>query len=97
MSDYGSDGSDCQTESTPCKNLQTVLNRAADGADIYVTSDELSLDAVHDKFEVPWWSYLDDCCEVKSSFSYSISRLNGRRFTLTCICKYNLLLNVRLL
>ena len=38
VSDEGSDRYNCQTESTPCKNLQTVLDRASDGAEIYVTS-----------------------------------------------------------
>ena len=44
VSDGGSDQNDCHTESTPCRNLQTVLGRAADGAAIYVTSTTLSLD-----------------------------------------------------
>ena len=48
VSDKGSDRYDCQTESTPCKNLQTALNRASDGAEIYVTSATLSLDLVYD-------------------------------------------------
>ena len=43
----GSDKSNCQTESTPCKNLQTVLDRASDGAEIYVTSEILSLNLVY--------------------------------------------------
>ena len=30
VSDEGSDMYNCQTESTPCKNLQTVLDRASD-------------------------------------------------------------------
>ena len=36
VSDEGSDRDNCQTESTPCKNLQTVLDRASDGAEIFV-------------------------------------------------------------
>ena len=48
VSDEGSDRDNCQTESTPCKNLQTVLNRASDHAEIYVTSQTLSLDLVKD-------------------------------------------------
>ena len=34
VSDERSDDNDCQTECTPCKNLQTVLDRASDGADL---------------------------------------------------------------
>ena len=48
MSDYGSDENDCHSVSAPCRSLQTVLNRAADGADIYVTSDTLSIDGSRD-------------------------------------------------
>ena len=44
MSDGGSDDNDCCLGSTPCRNLQTVLDRARDGAHIYVTSPTLSLD-----------------------------------------------------
>ena len=47
VSDYGSDTNDCHSESAPCKNLQTVLDRAADGADIYVTSTMLSICTVN--------------------------------------------------
>ena len=46
VSDEGSDDNDCHSESAPCRNLQTVLDRATDGADIYVTSDTLSLDKI---------------------------------------------------
>ena len=46
VSDEGSDIYNCQTESSPCKNLQTVLNRASDGAEIYVISQTISLDQV---------------------------------------------------
>ena len=87
MSDYGSDGNDCQTESTPCKNLQTVLDRASDGADIYVISDKLSLNAVHSQVWYPTFIGIYDCCEVNSSLSYNISRLGGTRFSLNCSCK----------
>ena len=59
VSDNGSDVNNCKTVSTPCKNLQTVLDRASDHADIYicVTSDTLSLDLVNDNFwcKMPWW------------------------------------------
>ena len=32
VSDDGSDDNDCHSASTPCRNLQTVLDRATDGA-----------------------------------------------------------------
>ena len=41
LSEFGSDDNDCHSEVTQCKNLQTVLDRATDGADIYVTSEKL--------------------------------------------------------
>ena len=68
MSDEGSDENDCSTESTPCQNLQIVLDRASDGADIYVTSDTLSLED----------------CKVNSSLSYNIMRINGEKFSVIC-------------
>ena len=57
VSDEGSDQYNCQTESTPCKNLQTVLDRASDGAEIYVTSETLSLDLVNDTvwYKMAYW------------------------------------------
>ena len=73
MADEGSDQNDCHTESTPCQNLQTVLNRAMDGADIYVTSDTLLLQKKRFYH-----------CEVKSSLSYNIQRINGGKFNVTC-------------
>ena len=68
VSDNGSDQNDCPMQSTPCQNLQTVLDRAMDGADIYVTSDTLSL--------YP--------CKVNSSLSYNIMRINGEKFSMMC-------------
>ena len=41
LSEFGSDDNDCRSEFTECKNLQTVLDRATDGADICVTSEML--------------------------------------------------------
>ena len=79
ISDSGSDDNDCHTESAPCKNLQTVLDRATDGADIYVTSDTLSLDAVHSQDELG-----NDYCEVNSSKSYNISTTHGTTFEFNC-------------
>ena len=47
VSDDGSDANHCHVPTVPCKNLQTVLDRAAkmygDDAQIYVTSTVLTL------------------------------------------------------
>ena len=74
VSDYGSDDNDCHSASAPCRNLQTVLDRATDVADIYVTSDTLTLDGHRNKYG----------CEISSPLSYTISHLDNRMFTFTC-------------
>ena len=96
MSDSGSDENDCHTESAPCLNQQTVLDRATEGADIYVTSDTLSLDAVHRKiwinfhkyyFKRPDLSYTEEIveyCTINGSISYSISSVHGTTVNVTC-------------
>ena len=81
MSDYGSNGNDCHSASAPCRSLQTVLDRATDGADIYVTSDSFSLDGVHNVTRLPGvsgWvdSEMRNCCQLYSSLSYSLNSLN---------------------
>ena len=71
MSDYGSDDNDCHSESTQCRNLQTVLDRATDRADIYVTSQTLSLDSnINQCLPGP-------CCLVESSLSYNLYGFYG--------------------
>ena len=97
MSDYGSDENDCLSESAPCKNLQTLLDRAQDGADIYVTSLTLSLDAVYTNTTVylNYYGTMDDhyqtydCCLVAGSISYSISSISGSPVNVTCSGQYN--------
>ena len=74
MSDDGSDDNDCHSVSTPCMDLQTVLDRAADGADIYVTSNTLSLDYYGD----------DMICEIKSSLSYTLMSYHNTSIKVTC-------------
>ena len=76
VSDEGSDRDNCQTESTPCKNLQTVLNRASDGAEIYITSEIFHLDLVDETF---WYKMANGgspltgpCCLINSSLSYTL-------------------------
>ena len=69
VSDYGSDDNDCH--SAPCRNLQTVLDRATDGGDIYVTSDTLSLNS--NRIRVRVLEY----CTINSSLSYSLNSYNG--------------------
>ena len=93
VSDEGSDQYNCQTESTPCKNLQTVLDRASDGAEIYVTSETLSLDLVHDTV---WYKmgYLGtsaitgSCCLINSSLSYTLRSINETKTNIICSSKY---------
>ena len=90
VSDEGSDRDNCQTESTPCKNLQTVLNRASDGAEIYVTSETLSLDLVNDTV---WYKSVHmkikgPCCLIKSSLSYTLRSINGTKTNIICSSKY---------
>ena len=91
MSDYGSDQNDCQTESAPCKNLQTVLDRASDGADIYVTSDTLSLDGNLGRVDILRQMALNSAiaynrtsCKVYSTISYSISSLSRKGTNILC-------------
>ena len=94
MSDNGSDDNDCHSASGPCRNLQTVLDRAADGADIYVTSDSLSLDGVHN---VSWFSGISgrfdpemrNCYQLSSSLSYSLSSLHEKLVNITCAGAYS--------
>ena len=91
VSDYGSDGNDCQVESAPCRNLQTVLDRGTDGADIYVTSFTLSLHMVTEEcLKKPRFLWFKNkkltCCTVESNISYTISSYNERYFTTSC-CK----------
>ena len=74
VSDDGSDDNYCHSASAPCRNLQTVLDRAADGADIYVTSNTLSLDYDDD----------DVICEIKSSLSYTLMSYHNTSIKVTC-------------
>ena len=75
VSEFGSDDNDCHSESAPCKNLQTVLSRATDGADIYVTSRSLLLDGRHRNYFA---------CTISSPLSYTISHLYNTSFTFSC-------------
>ena len=92
VSGFISDRDNCQTESTPCKNLQTVLNRASDGAEIYVTSETLSLDLVYDTF---WYKMAfrrlpvtGSSCLINSSLSYTLRTIGGTKTKLICSSKY---------
>ena len=92
VSDEGSDKYNCQTESTPCKNLQTVLDRASDGAEIYVTSATLTLDLVYDtlwyKMAFWRWTLTKSCCLINSSLSYTLRSINGTKTNIICSSKY---------
>ena len=78
VSDNGSDVANCQTASTPCKNLQAVLNKAADGAVIYVTSTSLNLDG--GLIDVDGTSN----CLLETSVSFSIHPFNNGNVEVTC-------------
>ena len=69
VSDSGSDDNDCHSESAPCKNLQTVLDRATDGADIYITSETLSLDGE---------------CTVTTNTSVNLQSIGGSMVDMFC-------------
>ena len=84
VSDDGLDNNDCHSARTPCKNLQTVLDRATDGADIYVISPTLSLGMIIKPCHIP-----GSCCRVESSISYTITAYNETHFTPTCHRKSN--------
>ncbi len=81
MSDNGSDEDDCQTTSAPCKNLQTVLDRAGDGADIHTISPTLSLGAENCSLsnigKIP-------CCEITSNISFTLKGEKETPVELTC-------------
>ena len=94
VSDYGSDDNDCHSASAPCRNLQTVLDRAIDGADIYITSNTLSLDfMIKNKSSIPNVSkfYDFEYCVVQSNLCYSLRSYNGSLITLTCSGLYRIL------
>ena len=74
MSDDGSDDNDCHSVYAPCRNLQVVLDRATDGADIYVTSHTLSLDYIKKGWH----------CITNSSLSYTLKSLYNSTIKLTC-------------
>ena len=84
VSDNGLDNNDCHSASAPCQNLQTVLDNAKDGADIYVMSDTLSLDAVYKKT----WNWLakqmQRGCVINSSLSYNLHSLSDNLVNVTC-------------
>ena len=96
MSDNGTDNNDCHSASAPCKNLQTVLDRATDDADIYVTSDTLSLDFHRQQCEFPgqeqYYSFSVEypaehapvsCCVVNSNLTYNLNGFHGM-VAITC-------------
>ena len=92
VSDEGSDRYNCKTESTPCKNLQNVLDRASDGAEIYVTSQTISLDLVNDTvwYKMAFWSWAEtgSSCLINSSLSYTLRSISETKTNITCSSKY---------
>ena len=94
VSDEGSDANNCKTVSTPCKNLQTVLDRASDKADIYSTSDTLFLDLANDTIWYKMGSWIGhltaSCCLINSSLSYTLRSIDGTNVDILCSSKYYL-------
>ena len=87
-----SDGkNDCHSVSAPCRNLQTVLDRATDGADIYVTSDTLSLDFVIKPYYDRFYGIFE-ACTINSSLSYTVRSLSNSTIKVTCSHMYIYLL-----
>ena len=94
LSEFGSDDNDCHSEFTQCRNLQTVLERATDGADIYVTSWRLPLlrgertDAM--ALHIAWEAQKKCPVDVRISFSlrsaYRSSTDSGRDDPVTLHC-----------
>ena len=78
-SDPDSDDNDCHSASAPCRNLQIVLDRVTDGADIYVTSKALSLGGHR-------------ICVIKSKLSYTLRSLSNCTIKVTCSGMYVYLL-----
>ena len=96
VSDKGSDVNNCQRKTTPCKNLQTVLNRATDGADIYVTSETLSLDGFQNESWLPGYSMpfyhepkgFKNNCQLMSSISYTLTGIKKSFANVNCSSEY---------
>ena len=90
VSDDGSDDNDCYSESAPCKNLQTVLDRATDGANIYVTSETMSLDKVQRNvsFNIALGIFQETLsglgCIVESRISFKLSSILHSAVNITC-------------
>ena len=94
LSEFGSDDNDCHSEFTQCRNLQTVLERATDGADIYVTSRRLPLlrgettDAM--ALHIAWEAQKKCPVDVRISFSlrsaYRRSTDSGKDDPVTLHC-----------
>ena len=80
VSDNGSDLANCQTANTPCRNLQTVLNKAADGAVISVMSTSLNLDGVIISADHMRTSQ----CVLESSVSFSMQPFNNENVEVVC-------------
>ena len=100
MSDDGSDDNDCNSASAPCRNLQTVLDRATDGADIYVTSPLLSLDKSYRNVSINVAVGIVDArlsllwCIVESRISFKLSSILHSTVNITCSGMYLKYVNV---
>ncbi len=76
MSDEGNDTNNCQSQTLPCRNLQTVVDRAPDGAEIFVVSQTLSM--------ASGFVYRDKRCVIMSRKSYTVRSLHGNHVKVKC-------------
>ena len=84
LSEFGSDDNDCRSEFTECKNLQTVLDRATDGADICVTS-EMLLQRGYKKGHGTERRYYEKWkCFVNAGVSFTLRPASQQSFTIEC-------------
>ena len=96
VSNDGDDTADCQTVRSSCRNLQTVLDRAEEGAHIYVVPETLVLKSQLCLLKLNWFYQLfspkdveeeareTPCCLINSSKSYTLTGLSNSTYNISC-------------
>ena len=88
VSMFASDDNDCQSESAPCKNLHTVLDRVTDGSVICVLSYKISLDGVINEISTSPGDQPQASCFVVSENRHTIRACGSvNKFSFTCFGK----------
>ena len=72
-SDEGSDMNVCNSLASPCRHLQSVLNKACDGADIIITSSTLNLNPKE-----------KERCQIESQKSFRIISMHNVNISVIC-------------